>query len=121
MLGAHEGGHFLVDDLDDLLGRGEAFQHLLAGAALGDRLAEVLDNFVVDVGFQKRHADFLHGLLDGGLGQFAAARQLGERPGKLLTESFKCHGPSPPVQWFVQSGAGPERLRPEPQRAKTAG
>ena len=94
---AHQGGHFLVDDLDDLLGGRKAVQHLLAHTALRDPLAEVLDDQVVDVGLQKRHAHLAHALADGLLRQLAASRQLGERRGQLLTESLKGHGFSPPL------------------------
>ena len=81
VLGAHQGRHFLADDLHHLLGRGQAVQHLLAHAALGDFFAEILDHQVVDVGLQKGHAHVAHSLLDGLLGQLAPAGQLGERAG----------------------------------------
>ena len=75
-LAAHQGDQLLVDDLDDLLGRGQALHDLLAHGALRHLCTEVLGHLVVDVGFQQGHAHFPHGGLDVGLGQFAVAAQL---------------------------------------------
>ena len=71
---AHQGGHFLVDDLDNLLSGRQAVQHLLAHAALGDLFAKVLDHQVVNVRLQKRHAHLAHAFLYGLLAQLAARR-----------------------------------------------
>ena len=49
---AHEGYQLLIDDLDHLLGGGQAFHDLLSHGALGHLCAEVLCNLVVDIGFQ---------------------------------------------------------------------
>ncbi len=75
---AHQLGQFLVDDLDDLLGGGQAFHDLLPMARSETCATEVLGDFVVDVRFQQRHADFAHGSLDVRLGQFALAAQFFE-------------------------------------------
>ena len=47
-LAAHQLGQFLVDDLDNLLGGGQAFHHFLAHGALRNLRAEILCDFVVD-------------------------------------------------------------------------
>ena len=78
LIAAHQLGQFLVDDLDDLLGGGQAFHDLLPHGTLRDLSAEVFGNFVVDIGFQQRHADFAHGSLDVRLGEFAFAAQFFE-------------------------------------------
>ena len=90
-LAAHQGDQLLVDDLDDLLGRGQALHDLLAHGALGDLCAEVLRYFVVDVGFQQGHPDLAHGGFDVRLAQFAVAAQLFEHTGKAVGQRFKCH------------------------------
>ena len=78
LIAAHQLGQFLVDDLDDLLGGGQAFHDLLPHGTLRDLSAEVFGNFVVDIGFQQRHADFAHGSFDVRLGEFAFAAQFFE-------------------------------------------
>ena len=90
-LAAHQGDQLLVDDLDDLLGRGQALHDLLAHGALGDLCAEILRHFVVDVGFQQGHPDLAHGGFDVRLAQFAVAAQLFEHTGKAVGQRFKCH------------------------------
>ena len=78
LIAAHEVGKFLIDDLDDLLGGGQALHDLLAHSTLGDLGAEVFRHLVVDVGFQQRHPDFPHGGLDIGLVQLTLAAQFFE-------------------------------------------
>ena len=90
-LAAHEVGQLFVDDLDHLLGGGQALHDLLAHGPLGHLIAEVLGHLVVDVGFQQGHAHLAHGGLDIGLGQFAVAFQLFEHAGKAVGQRFKCH------------------------------
>ena len=75
-LSAEQGGQLLVDDLDDLLRRGQALEDLGIGRLFGDRLDEILGDLEVDVRLQKRHADLTHGLLDVGLGQPPLAAQV---------------------------------------------
>ena len=44
VLAAHQFGELFVDDLDDHLRRRQAFEHIRAHGALGDRFDEVLDD-----------------------------------------------------------------------------
>ena len=88
---AHQSHQLFVDDLDHLLGRGQALHDLLAHGALRHLCTEVLGHLIVDVGFQQGHAHFPHGGLDVGLGQFAVAAQLFEHTGKAVGQGFKCH------------------------------
>jgi hypothetical protein len=57
-LAAHQSGHFLVDDLDDLLTRRQAAHDLLAQRPLLDAGDELLDHLEVDIGLQQGHAHF---------------------------------------------------------------
>ena len=88
---AHQGGQLFVDDLDDHLGRREAFEHVAADGALRDLGDKVLDDLVADVGFQKRQTDFPHGGLDVGFGEAALAPELLEGSGDFFGQTFKCH------------------------------
>ena len=87
---AHEGSQLLVDDLDDLLGGGEAFENLLPDRALADRLDEVLDDLVVHVGLKEGHLDLPHGLLDVGFIQFSFRAKLFERRAQFFRKAFEC-------------------------------
>ena len=90
-LAAHQSDQLLVDDLDHLLGGGQALHDLLPHRAFRDLGAELLRHLVVDVGFQQGHPDFAHRGLDVGLGQFAVAAQFFEHTGKAVGQRFKCH------------------------------
>ena len=83
-LAAHQLGQFLVDDLDNLLGGGQAFHHFLAHGALRNLRAEILCDFVVDVRFKQRHADFPHRSLDIRFTQLAFAAQFFENAVQTL-------------------------------------
>ena len=90
-LAAHQGNELLVDDLDHLLGGGQALHDLLTHGTLGDLGTEILGNLVVDIGFQQGHPHLAHGGFDIGLGQLAVAAQLFEHTGKAVGQRFKCH------------------------------
>lgn len=83
-LAAHQRHQFLVDDLDHLLGGGQALHDLLAHSPLRDLSAEVLGHLIVDVGFQQGHAHFPHGSLDIRFGQLAVSAQLFEYARKAV-------------------------------------
>ena len=69
-------GEFLVDDLDDLLGRGQRPHDLFPHRPLPDALDEGLGDLIVDVGFQQRQAHLAQGLAHLGLGELAPAFEL---------------------------------------------
>ena len=76
---AHQPGQLLVDDLDHLLARVEALQHLGAEAALLQRRGEGFDDLEVDVRLEQREPDLAHRRIDVGLAQLAARANVGER------------------------------------------
>ena len=115
LVAAHELGQFLVDDLDDLLGGGQAFHDLLPHGALGNLRAEILGDFVVDVGFQQCHADFPHGRLDIGLVQLAFAAELFKYAVQALCQRFKGHRVPPACP------AAPESAASRRYRCESAG
>ena len=88
---AHQIRQLLVDDLDDLLGGGQAVQHVGADGPLRDGSHEVLDHLVAHVGLQQGKADLPHGLLDVVFRQAALAPQTLECGVQFFSESFKCH------------------------------
>ncbi len=57
-------GQLLVDDLHDLLARGQAREHLLADRALAHGGHERLDHAEVDVGLEQGEADLAHRAVD---------------------------------------------------------
>ena len=81
---AHEVCELFVDDFDDLLGGSEAFQDLLPDGPFADGLDKVLDDLVVDVGFQQSHFDFPHGVLDVAFVELAFAFQLFKGGGEFF-------------------------------------
>ena len=76
LVAAHEIGQLFVDDLDDLLGGGQALHDLLPHGTFRNLGAEVLGDFIVDVGLEQGHAHLAHRGLDVGLVQLALAAQL---------------------------------------------
>ena len=97
VLAAHEGCELFVDYLYDLLGGGEGFQYVAAHGALGDLFGEVLDDGVVDVRLQQRHAHVAHRFLYVGFGELAPGGQFFERSLYFFRKTFKrhfCHLPS---------------------------
>ena len=73
---AHQSGQLVIDDLDDLLSRGQAFQNFHAHRFFGDAGDKVLDHLEVHIGFQQGHTDLPHGGPHIGFGEAAAAAQL---------------------------------------------
>ena len=88
---AHQSRQLLVDDLDDLLGGGEAVEHLGADGALGDLGDKVLDDLVAHVRLEQCHAHLAHRELDVLLGQAALAAQALEYAVELFAQALKCH------------------------------
>ena len=75
---AERGDQLLVNDLDDLLRRGEAFHHLNAHRPLADPLDEILDYFKVDVGFQERQPGLAQGDIYVRLAELTSSRKPAE-------------------------------------------
>ena len=67
-----------MDDLDDLLARLEALQHLLPERPLADRRDELLDDLEVDVGLEQREADLARRARDGFLVEPRASAEVAE-------------------------------------------
>jgi hypothetical protein len=63
-----EGDHAVMDDLDELLARVDRAEHGLALRVLDGAVDEPPHDAKVNVGLEKRHLDFLDGLLDIFLG-----------------------------------------------------
>ena len=72
------------EELTKLMGGGQAFHHFLAHGALRNLRAEILCDFVVDVRFKQRHADFPHRSLDIRFTQLAFAAQFFENAVQTL-------------------------------------
>ena len=89
VLRAHQGAELVVDDLDYLLGRGQAFQHLRPYGALAHRPDEIPNHLVAYVRLQERHFDLAHSLLDVSLVQPALGAQPLEGLGQLIGKRFK--------------------------------
>jgi hypothetical protein len=64
-----------MNNLDHSLRRRQALHHFDANGARLDFIDKVLDNLVVDVGFQQRQANLAHGDIDVTLCQLPLARQ----------------------------------------------
>ena len=91
---AHEGRQLFVDNLDDLLPRREAFQHVGADGALPYGGDEIFDDLKVDVGLQKGQADLPQGFFDIGLVQLSPSTKLLEDAFETLTQILKHGRPS---------------------------
>ncbi len=77
-LAAEDGAQLVVDDLDDLLARGQALGEVDPDQLLPDPRHEVADDPKVDVGLQQGQADLAQGLVDVGFAQPAPAAQPAE-------------------------------------------
>src|SRR5436305_2856590 len=88
---AQERGQLVADDLDHLLGRGEALQDLLAEGALAHPLDERLDHPEVDVGLEQRHADLAQRRVERLGGDLALALELAENVLELILQTVE-HG-----------------------------
>ncbi len=71
----HEVRELFVDDLDELLGRCQALEHLDAHGPFLDLGDELLDDLVVDVGLEQGEPDLARGALDILLRQLALPLQ----------------------------------------------
>ncbi len=90
-LTAQGGGELLVDDLDDLLGGGEAPGELGPGATQPDPLDEVADDLQADVGLEEGDPDLAQHLGDVGVAEAAASAKAREDPVEAVGEGLE-HG-----------------------------
>ena len=85
-----------MHDLDDLLARREALQHLLADGALPHAPDEVLDDLEIDVGLEQREPDLAHRLRDRLVVELAALTEVAEGAlepvGKGVEHAGQCTG-----------------------------
>ena len=88
-LAAEDADQFLVDDLDDLLGRVQRRGHLGAFGALLDAGDEVAHDGQRHVGFEQSESDLAGGGVDVLVGQPALAAQPGEDTGQPVGQGFK--------------------------------
>ena len=93
---AEQLGQLLVDDLDDLLARRQALEHVAADRALAHRGDERADDLEVDVRLEQREADLAHGGVEILLGQRAALAQLAERGLEFVGEVVEHRGRQSP-------------------------
>ena len=110
-LTAEDPDEFLVDDLDDLLGRVEGGRHLCTLGALLDLGDEPADHRQRDVGFEQRQADLAGGPVDVGVGQSAFAAQILQGTGQPVGEGIE-HFSSVPCLRPGQLIGTPEREVP---------
>ena len=92
---AHQGGKLLIDNLDNLLGGGQALQHVGTHRPLGDGGDELLDHLEADIGLQEGQAHLPHSLPHVGLGEPALAPQALKGGAQFFGQSFKGHRLSP--------------------------
>ncbi len=84
--------HLVMDDLDDHVARRDFGKNLLTDCFFFDFTDEVVDDIVIDIGFQQcfpyfgKH--FIHILFRQG----RLAADLPEYTAKAVAEAFKCHG-----------------------------
>ena len=75
---AEQVGHLVQDDLDDHLPGRQRLHDVGADGLLANLGDELLDDLVVHVGLEQRHANLAHGRVDIGLGEAALAGQIRE-------------------------------------------
>ena len=63
-IAAHQAGQFLVDDFDNLLGGGQAVQHIASNSPLCYSGNKFLDHLVAHVCLQQRKTYLAHALPD---------------------------------------------------------
>ena len=76
--------HFVADNLDYLLRRGERGEHLRAQRLLFDRLDKLLGDPEMHVGLEQRHADLAQRGLHVFRREFPLAAQVFENPLQLV-------------------------------------
>ena len=82
-----------MHDLDDLLARREALQHVLTESALLDGRSEVARDLEIDVGLEQRETDLAHGFRDRLFVETAATAEPAECRLELVGQGVE-HGPT---------------------------
>ena len=103
---AHQVDQFLMDDVDELLGRVERLQHRLADGLLAHPAHEVLDHRQADVGLQQGPLDQLQAVAHVRLGELAASAQGSQRRTQVFLQRFEHDG-----RWCSNSLSQEERGR----------
>ena len=88
-LGPHQFGEGVAHDLNQLLGRGEALQHLLPDRTGADLPDQILDHLVVDVGLEQREPDLAQPGIHVLLRQLPLSAQAGEDPAQPLGQRIE--------------------------------
>ena len=101
-LPAEDADQFLVDDLDDLLGRVEGAGDLRALGAVFDAADERPDDGQRYVGLQQRQPDFAGGGVDVGVGQPALAAKSLQGTGEPVGQRFK-HAAQPSWARWIEA------------------
>ncbi len=91
ILAAQDAHQLLVDDLDHLLGWGEAAEDILPLGPFGHGGGKRLDHLEIDVGLEEGYPDLLEGLVDVGFGQPSPSPQPAEGLGQFVSQCFE-HG-----------------------------
>jgi len=89
LAGAQQVQQLVVDDLDDLLPRGEALEDILADRALAHSCDEVAGDAQVHVRLEEDHAHLAQRLVHVALGEAAAAGDLLENAVQLLGQRLE--------------------------------
>ena len=89
VLAAERRGELVADDLDHLLGRRQALEHLLAECLLLDPGEKLLDHPEVDVGLEQRQTNLLQRRGEMLLGDPALALQAAEDVLELVLQTFE--------------------------------
>jgi hypothetical protein len=91
---AEEFDELVVDDLDDLLARGDGLEDLLADALRLHPLDEIAGDLEMHVGGEQGGAHFLEGGRHVFLGELAHAAEIAEGAAQFIGEGFE-HGKGP--------------------------
>ncbi len=92
MFSAHQIGELFIDNLYDLLTRGQTFHDLFAHSSLFNPADKILYHLIIDIGFQQRHLDFPQCCFDISFGKLAFALEFFKGILKFFSQSFKNHG-----------------------------
>jgi hypothetical protein len=115
---AQQFDQFVVDDFDDLLARGDAFEHLLPNALDLHALDELAGDFKMDVGGEQGSADLFEGVCHICLGQLADAAKVAQGAGEFFGQAFE-HG-NANVSALRPATSGKYRLPPSIPTAKVS-